>query len=118
MYRISKSFMFSAAHRLFELPSEHPCTRLHGHDYQVIIYLESKKLIKPGFVKDYRELDGFKEWLDEKFDHRYLNDRLPKGMNPSAENLAKYIYANWKEKLPVWGIEVKETSKTSVLYYE
>lgn len=119
MYRISKSFMISAAHRLNHLPETHPCTRVHGHDYQVTIFLQSEKLNTPvGFVKDYRELDEFKRWLNNNFDHQFLNDRLPKAMNPSAENMAKYFYDEWKDKLPLWGVEVKETPKTSALYYE
>ncbi|MGZ7294620.1 6-carboxytetrahydropterin synthase, partial [Streptococcus pyogenes] len=36
-----------------------------------------------GFVLDYRALAGFGAWLDEKFDHQHLNDRV--GFNPTAE---------------------------------
>jgi len=119
MYRISKSFMISAAHQLNHLPEQHPCTRIHGHDYQITIFLESETLQKPvGFVKDYRELDAFKNWLNALFDHQFLNKRLPYGLNPSAENIAKFIFDSWKGKLPLWGVEVKETPKTSALYYE
>ena len=39
MFKISKEFYFSAAHALFGLPDDHPCTRLHGHNYVVTVHL-------------------------------------------------------------------------------
>jgi len=119
MYEISKQFMFSAAHSLEHLPSTHPCTRLHGHDYHVTITLRGENLNEAGFIRDYRDLSEFKQWLDDLFDHRYLNERLPIGMNPSAENIAKFIFDVWRDKYPeLYSIEVKETPKTSAKYFE
>src|SRR5215468_9371730 len=34
-YTISKFFEFSAAHHLTGLPDDHPCSRVHGHNYVV-----------------------------------------------------------------------------------
>ncbi|MGZ7263550.1 6-pyruvoyl trahydropterin synthase family protein, partial [Streptococcus pyogenes] len=42
-----------------------------------------------GFVLDYRALAGFGAWLDEKFDHQHLNDRV--GFNPTAENMTRLL---------------------------
>jgi len=85
-YKISKRFEFAASHQLDGLPPEHPCSRLHGHNYAVELELSSLGLDKIGFVYDYRALDRFKRWLDDTFDHRHLNDVL--GTNPTAECLA------------------------------
>lgn len=95
MYRISKMFGFSASHRLEGLPnnpdgSEHPCTRLHGHNYQVELILSSYVLDEHGFVLDYRAMQPFKDFLNEKLDHRHLNDVID--VHPTAENLARYLY--------------------------
>ena len=37
---IWKDFTFEAAHRLPNLPPDHKCARLHGHSYQVRIYVD------------------------------------------------------------------------------
>jgi 6-pyruvoyltetrahydropterin/6-carboxytetrahydropterin synthase len=35
MYTIAKRFAFSASHVIGGLPTDHPCARLHGHNYEV-----------------------------------------------------------------------------------
>ncbi len=55
-------------------------------------------------------------------DHAYLND-LPvfKGINPSTENLAKYIYAQFATAivpLKLERVEVWESETASVVYRE
>lgn len=115
MFKIKKQFDFCASHVLACLHPEHPCSRMHGHNYQVILELESDFLNEAGFVKDYRELDDFKKWVDTVLDHRHLNDVFP--FNPSAENLAKGIYTVWKCKIPqLSAVVVKETPKTEARY--
>lgn len=117
MFKISKEFHFSASHRLDHLPEEHPCHRLHGHNYIIIIELYSPTLNKIGFVKDYRELDFIKKWIDDNLDHRHLNDIFP--VAPTAEYMAEYLYKQFKNILPeLYSIGVKETEKTIAVYYE
>lgn len=115
MFTISKSFTFDAAHKLEGLPETHPCTRLHGHTYEVIVELSAPKLSDIGFVKDYRELKQVKEWIDATLDHQYLNDVL--NMNPTAELIAMYIYEYFKVDIPeLSAVIVKETPKTAARY--
>ena len=115
MYKISKQFSFSASHVLEGLPQEHPCSRLHGHNYIITVHLKAAQLNSTGFVKDYRELDSVKQYIDEKLDHRHLNDILP--FNPTAENIAKFLYDTFKEDLPeLYAVEVSETPKTTAIY--
>jgi 6-pyruvoyltetrahydropterin/6-carboxytetrahydropterin synthase len=117
MYTISKLFTFDAAHRLEGLPAEHKCSRLHGHTYTVKIELSSLKLDKVGFVKDYNELNEVKKIIDENFDHRCLNEVLPPNLNPTAENLAKYIFNLFQLRFPqMTAVEVSETPKTNARY--
>jgi len=52
MFKITKEFTFSASHQLFGLTKDHPCARLHGHNYVVEIELSSKELNSHGFVRD------------------------------------------------------------------
>ena len=116
MYKISKEFSFSASHALLGLPAEHPCTRLHGHNYVVTIHLKSDKLNDNGFVIDYHELKPIKEYIDNNLDHRHLNDIMGT-LNSSAENLAKMLYDTFKPDFPkLYAVEVSETPKTSAIY--
>lgn len=115
MYKISKQFSFSASHILHGLPQQHPCARLHGHNYVVTVHLKSMELNEVGFIKDYRELSFVKEYIDNTLDHRHLNDVLP--FNPTAENMAKFLFDTFKKDLPeLYAVEVCETPKTSAIY--
>jgi 6-pyruvoyltetrahydropterin/6-carboxytetrahydropterin synthase len=115
MYTITKQFSFSASHVLDHLPEGHPCARLHGHNYVVEIVLQSAELSADGFVRDYNELSGFKYFIDDKLDHRHLDDVID---GPStAENLARYLYDIAKGMWPeIVAVRVSETPKTWAEY--
>jgi 6-pyruvoyltetrahydropterin/6-carboxytetrahydropterin synthase len=113
--RITKKFEFSASHRLASLADDHPCGRLHGHNYVVELELSGipEQLNEAGFVRDYGDLADFKRWIDTEVDHRHLNDLLPDGENPSAENLAIWLYRRWCPLFPqLSAVGVSETPKT------
>lgn len=114
MPRISKEFTFSASHQLSGLPEDHPCSRLHGHNYRVIVEVTGC-LNKVGFVVDYRDFDPFKHYLDGALDHRHLNDVIED--NPTAENLAARLCEVFVSLVPVpmncsVKVGVSETPKT------
>jgi 6-pyruvoyltetrahydropterin/6-carboxytetrahydropterin synthase len=116
MYTITKEYHFSASHRLFGLAEDHPCSRLHGHNYVVEVELQSERLNDAGFVRDYHELDTLKTYIDDKIDHRHLNDIFGDD-GTTAEKLAKHFYDWCKEKWPeVSAVRVKETPKTCAVY--
>jgi 6-pyruvoyltetrahydropterin/6-carboxytetrahydropterin synthase len=120
VYTITKDFEFSAAHYLNGLAKDHPCGRLHGHNYRVRVELSTHRLSRAGFVRDYGELDEFKKYLAKAADHRCLNDWMPKAegrpggvVNPTAENLAYLFYLHLKDLFPeLTGVGVSETPKT------
>ena len=116
MFRIAKEFHFSASHQIFGLPDDHPCARLHGHNYVVEVELMSETLDSVGFVRDYRELAPFKTWLDDTLDHRHLNDVLGND-NVTAERMARLFYDWCKARWPeVSAVRVRETPKTMAEY--
>ncbi|MEU7906218.1 6-carboxytetrahydropterin synthase [Actinoplanes sp. NPDC049118] len=118
MYSITKEFAFSASHRLDGLPEDHQCARLHGHNYVIVLELAcgETELTAPGFVRDYGELADFKRWIDDTVDHQHLND-VVKGINPAAENLAKWIFDEWVIRYPeLSAVRVSETPKTWATY--
>jgi 6-pyruvoyltetrahydropterin/6-carboxytetrahydropterin synthase len=93
---------------------EHKCGRLHGHSYEVELFLESPALDPVGFVRDYGELAPFKEWLDKSFDHRLINEIISQ---PTAENMAQFIYNRAITIYPeVTAVRVSETRNTSAWF--
>lgn len=116
MYTISKEFHFSASHQLHGLPQGHPCGRMHGHNYVVIVVLYGMTLDNTGFVLDYGELKPIKEFIDNELDHRHLNDVMG-DIQPSAENIARFLFKAFQAQFPkLRSISVKETPKTIATY--
>ncbi|MDR1631417.1 MAG: 6-carboxytetrahydropterin synthase [Dysgonamonadaceae bacterium] len=115
MYKISKQFTFSASHILDLLAKDHPCARMHGHNYLITIHLKTNELDEYGFVKDYNSLKIVEKYIEENLDHRHLNDVIPN--HPTSENIAKFIYNRFKPEIPeLYAVEVSETPKTSCIY--
>ena len=98
MFTVSKRFSFSASHVLFGLGDDHPCSRLHGHNYEIEVLAASADLDQRGFVVDFKELDLVKDWVDATLDHRHLNDVMEG--QPSAEAIAKLICDWCRASLP------------------
>ena len=115
MFRIAKQFMFSASHQLHGLPVDHPCGRIHGHNYTVEIILESDEVDGRGFVRDYGELSEIGDWIDQHLDHRHLNDMV--AIPPTAENIALHIFYKFRLAFPeMEAVRVSETPKTWAEY--
>ena len=115
MYIIRKEFHCSSAHQLTGLAPEHPCSRVHGHNYIIVAELQTLKPNAVGFVEDYRALDDIKKYIDDVMDHKLLNDVFI--FNPTAENMAKHLYEHFKRIHPLLcAIEVSETPKTNCRY--
>lgn len=112
-YTISKDFAFSASHVLDHLPDDHPCARLHGHNYVVRVEITADRLDDRGFVLDYARLDPFGRFIADRLDHRHLNDVLT--VPPTAEHLAYFLAGIPGWTAPVSGrvaVGVSETPKT------
>lgn len=115
MYRIWKKHRFSASHVLNGMPEGHQCGRLHGHNYLVEIELSDSHLDHNGFVIDFGELKEFKNFIDNEWDHRHLNDVV--AFQPTAENMAVFLYHKFVEIWPqVTAIRVQETETSWAEY--
>jgi len=73
---------FSAAHFLPEHKGK--CRNLHGHTWKVQVDIQTRELIH-GMIMDFGDI----KLLIDTLDHSCLNDRIK---DPTAENIAKYIY--------------------------
>ena len=107
MYYVTKSFEFSAAHRL-TLCYESKCTEFHGHNWQVKVHCRAEKLDDNGMVIDFTHI---KRMVIDRLDHKVLNDVLP--FNPTAENIARWIV----ETVPnCYRADVMESEGNSAAY--
>ena len=91
MYEVSVDETFAAAHNLRGYKGE--CEDLHGHNYKVRVTLSGKELDSTGLLYDFVRLKQAIQGVIRSLDHKYLNELPPfDALNPSAENLARYIY--------------------------
>lgn len=99
MFEIVIKTGFSASHKLVGYKGN--CSNLHGHNFGVEICVEGKTLDKIGMVFDFRKIKKIADKIISKLDHKYLNEIEPfSRVNPTSENIAKYIFEKLKNKLP------------------
>lgn len=77
-------FEVSASHSL-TLPYKSKCSRNHGHNYIVEVFITANKLNRYGMIVDFSDIKR----IVMAYDHRNLNDTMK--VNPTAENLAIHI---------------------------
>lgn len=123
MFELVVNGAFEAAHRLVDYPGK--CNRLHGHSWTVEMSVIGNKLDKIGMVADFKTLKAMLMEVLDDMDHQYLNElEAFKEINPTAENLAQYIYNTLKQNELFNGtvklnyIKVWESPKSAVIYRE
>ena len=114
--QIYKEFSFEAAHRLPNVPAGHKCGRLHGHSFQVRIYLAGEVDPTTGWIMDFADLKKHFAPVYDQLDHYYLND-IPGLENPTSENIAKWMWEQLVDTLPLLSkIEIRETCTRGCVY--
>ena len=121
MYELVVKRRFSAAHRVEGYPGN--CSRLHGHNWTVVLRVVADRLDEIGMAFDFRELKKILDGIIARLDHTYLNDNpLLGGINPTAENLARKIFELVAGQLPegvrVASVEVWESENSGARYFE
>lgn len=113
---------FSAAHSLKGYPGD--CARVHGHNWIIELFVKCKELDDVGIGIDFRDIKKSVNDVLEGLDHFNLND-LPafKEVNPSSENIAKFLYHELSKKLDsnsvqVSKVKVSETPGAGATYWE
>jgi 6-pyruvoyltetrahydropterin/6-carboxytetrahydropterin synthase len=112
---------FSSAHQLRGYKGK--CENLHGHNYKIEIYARGRELDNIGLLVDFGELKEAADEVVAYLDHRNINELPPfdEELNPSAENLARYILERvasrvGDERVSVYKVRCFETP-TSVATY-
>jgi 6-pyruvoyltetrahydropterin/6-carboxytetrahydropterin synthase len=113
---IFKQFSIEAAHWLPNVPADHKCRRMHGHSFQVQVYVAGPVDSRLGWVMDFAEIKAAFALVKDQIDHRCLNE-VPGLENPTSENLARWI---WRQLLPVLPglskVIVQETCTSGCVY--
>lgn len=109
MYRVKKRLEIAGAHKL-SLDYESKCSNIHGHNWIVEIYMQSKNLDRNGMVMDFTHI---KKEIHDALDHKYINDVVQ--VNPTAENIARWICEKLGEKC--YKVTVQE-SEGNIAEYE
>lgn len=122
MFDIEIRRTFSAAHQLKGYDGD--CKNLHGHNYSVIVTMQSPDLDNIGIAMDFKILKSEVDALLKGFDHKNLSE-LPEfaDINPTSEVLARTIYRKLSEKLnngalKVYKVKIGESENSAITYYE
>jgi 6-pyruvoyltetrahydropterin/6-carboxytetrahydropterin synthase len=122
MYEILIKSDFSGAHNLRGYRGK--CEELHGHNWKVEARFEKASLDRIGIAADFKILKLKLKNILRGLDHAYLNKLAAfKKQNPSAENIAKYIFERLKssvtqKSLIIKSVSIWESDNSCATYYE
>lgn len=113
---IWREFTFEAAHLLPNVPEGHKCARLHGHSYRARVWVEGDLDQQLGWVMDFADVKAACEPVRAQIDHYYLNE-IEGLENPTAENIARWIWERLQPALPgLTRIDIGETCTAGCTY--
>ena len=113
---------FASAHTLRDYPGA--CSRMHGHNWKLEVEVSATQLDKVGMVIDFKQIKKAAREVGDVLDHRYINEIAPfDEINPTAENIAAWLYKGIGEKInnehiQVCAITLWETERACVRYTE
>jgi 6-pyruvoyltetrahydropterin/6-carboxytetrahydropterin synthase len=122
MFEVTIEETFAAGHALRNYRGK--CENVHGHNYRAEVALQGAELDAIGLLVDFVELKRVVHAVLDRMDHQWLNDLPPfDTLNPSAENMARYIYdevsagLKTKEGVRVASVRLWETDTASAAYF-
>jgi len=122
MFEVSVKTHFSAAHHLVGYPGH--CAALHGHNWDVEVFLCGKKLNPTGILVDFRTIKETVRSVLGELDHSDLNKHKAfRRQNPTSENIARFLYHELSKQLSrreckVSCIAVGETPESRARYWK
>ena len=114
---IYRSYRIHASRFLPKLSDEHICKKMHGHTFNITIYIKGIIKKEDGFVIDFFDIDRiFNKNIHPKIDHKVLNE-VNNLENPTSEYLAIWIWDNLIIDIPnLYKIKVSEDHGTGIIY--
>lgn len=120
-FTLTTQLEFAAAHRLRGYDGN--CARLHGHNWKVEISMTGSQLNDVGMLIDFKEIKRTGKQVLAQLDHYYLNDIPPfdAELNPTAENIAFYLFQQLgealnDERIRVSSVTVWENERNSATF--
>lgn len=106
-----RRYRFQAAHQLPHVPAGHKCGRLHGHGFEVVLYVAcGDESIT------YQTLDLAWEGVFGLLGWRCLND-IPGLDNPTSEMLSSWLWQRLRDNLPsLVAVSVYETASCGATF--
>ena len=107
IYTIRVEKQFEAAHNLREYHgAPEP---LHGHTWKAEVEFERIGLDHEGMAIDFLEVQESLDQLTQPFEHHYINELPPfDTVNPSAENIAAWLFDELSKKFASHPAKVKK----------
>ena len=97
--QVFKEYRFESAHWLPGVPDGHPCGRMHGHSYRLVVKVDGPLDPTTGWVVDFATIDAAFLPLHARLDHHLLNE-IEGLHNPTCELLAHWILQRLQPALP------------------
>jgi 6-pyruvoyltetrahydropterin/6-carboxytetrahydropterin synthase len=122
LWRLTIRDEFCAAHALRHYRGK--CEQLHGHNYGVAVTVEGRVLqADTELLLDFTDLKRMLKMVLEQLDHHFLNVVPPfDRINPSAENVSRFIWQNLRPHLSdavcLHSVTVEEKGMQSATYME
>ena len=82
-WEIDKSFSFEMGHRVWAQKLDHlhlsisgdcACKNLHGHSYEIKVFLGADTLDQSAMVTDFKNINFMKVFVDDVLDHKFMID--------------------------------------------
>ena len=95
---------------------------MHGHNWKVEVEVLAEELDEAGMAVDFKAIKRATTEVSDRLDHQYLNDlEMFTDQNPTAENIAAYLYSELTTKLNnhsvrVHAVTLWETDRACVRY--
>ncbi len=122
MFEIMIEETFSAAHRLRKPKGK--SEKIHGHNWKIQFYILSKDVNSYGISIEFDQLKKELRSLIDPLDRSFINEVFPfTEINPTSENISKWIYDTLSKRLDgdhmeVSRIVVSEEEGVSATYLE
>ena len=121
MFELVVRVEFAAAHRLRGYSGE--CENLHGHNWQIDVYLRGGQLNELGMLIDFKDAKRHINAVLGMLDHKYLNDLDYFGeRNPTTEHVARFLADELARRLPpevhVHRVTAWESGRCGATYWQ
>ena len=115
--KIYRTYTLHAARFIPTLDTAHPCSKMHGHTFKIIVEIDGSINERTGFVMDFYDLDTIVDnKIIKQIDHKILND-IDALENPSSEHLAIWIWNELIDSIPILSeITISEEHGTGIKY--